>query len=62
MSWNIKDISPAWLLFRHPKDVSKETQLTLPNTVDEGLGACHLVGPLVAYTNKSLDAKHNPVA
>ena len=37
MRWNKEKISPLWLIFRHPKDVSKETLLMLSYCSDEGL-------------------------
>ena len=61
MSWNKDGVSPAWLIFRHPKDVPKEVQLTLPYCVDERLGFCHLMYLYISHTIKAFDAKHDLV-
>ena len=61
MRWNKEGISPSWLIFRHPKDVSKEAPLTLPYSVDERLGVCHLMDVCISHTINASDAKHDPV-
>ena len=57
----------AWLIFRHPKDVSKEAQLTpgqltLPYSVDERLG--FVISWICVFFTRSInvfDAQHDPV-
>ena len=36
--------------------------MTLPYSVDEGLGVCQVIDPFIAHTVKSLDVQHDPVA
>ena len=54
-------ISPARFSFRHPRDVFKKTQLTLPYSVDEKLGVCHLMNLCISHTIKAVDAQYGPV-
>ena len=62
MSWNKESLSPAWLILRHSEGhASKEVQLTLPYSIDEGLGVCHLTDLCISHKTKAFDAQHDPV-
>ena len=39
---------------------SKEAQLTLPYSVDERQGVCHLMDLCISLTIKAFDTKHDP--
>ena len=51
LSCNKQSISPAWFIFRHPKDVSYGAQLTLPYSVDKRLSVCHLMHMYILHLN-----------
>ena len=41
--------------------MSKEAQLTLPYSVNERLGVCHLMDLCISHAIKGFDAQHDPV-
>ena len=53
------ELSPALLIFRHSKDVSREAQLTLLYSVDERLGVCHLMDLCISHMINVFDAQHD---
>ena len=51
ISWNKESISPAWLIFRHPKGVSKEVQLNcLTVLMRDRVFVDHLMDLCISHT------------